>query len=120
MTSTIARDAVIWTRLRQCVPLMLVALQHTVLTWFWLSVRQCPTLNCKLQSPQEHYNSDQVCTLPYKARGFLTGRIATLLYLQVNQLLEVGDKAQGMNKYVAMEKWANQVKSIHQTVCNRA
>eukprot|EP00879_Flechtneria_rotunda_P003357 GHRR01003585.1.p1 GENE.GHRR01003585.1~~GHRR01003585.1.p1 ORF type:complete len:436 (+),score=159.47 GHRR01003585.1:213-1520(+) len=39
---------------------------------------------------------------------------------QVNQLLEVGDKAQGMNKYVAMEKWANQVKSIHQTVCNRA
>lgn len=34
-------------------------------------------------------------------------------------MLEVGDKAQGMNKYVALDKWANQLKSIHWTVCNK-
>jgi hypothetical protein len=38
---------------------------------------------------------------------------------QVGQLLEVGDKAQGMNKYTAMDKWASQIKSIHTTVCNK-
>lgn len=38
---------------------------------------------------------------------------------QVNQLLEVGDKAQGMTKYTAMDKWASQIKSIHTTVCNK-
>ncbi len=45
----------------------------------------------------------------------LCGALAT----QVNQMLEVGDKAQGMNKYVALDKWANQLKSIHGIVCNR-
>jgi hypothetical protein len=39
--------------------------------------------------------------------------------LQVNQLLEVGDKNAGMQKYSAMDKWANQLKSIHNTVCNK-
>lgn len=39
--------------------------------------------------------------------------------MQVQQLLEVGDKSQGMNKYTAMDKWANQLKSIHTTVCNK-
>lgn len=38
---------------------------------------------------------------------------------QVNQLLEVGDRAAGMNKYTAMDKWANQLKSIHTSVCNK-
>jgi hypothetical protein len=38
---------------------------------------------------------------------------------QVNQLLEVGDKNAGMQKYTAMDKWANQVKGIHTTVCNK-
>lgn len=38
---------------------------------------------------------------------------------QVNQLLEVGDKNAGMQKYTAMDKWANQLKSIHTTVCNK-
>jgi hypothetical protein len=39
--------------------------------------------------------------------------------LQVNQLLEVGDKNAGMQKYMAMDKWANQLKSIHTSVCNK-
>lgn len=39
--------------------------------------------------------------------------------VQVNQLLEVGDKNAGMQKYMAMDKWANQLKSIHTSVCNK-
>jgi COP9 signalosome complex subunit 2 len=38
---------------------------------------------------------------------------------QVNQLLEVGDKAAGSGKYAAMSKWAGQLASIHTAVCNK-
>jgi hypothetical protein len=38
---------------------------------------------------------------------------------QVNQLLEVGDKAAGSGKYSAMSKWAGQLASIHATVSNK-
>jgi hypothetical protein len=38
---------------------------------------------------------------------------------QVNQLLEVGDRNAGMHKYTAMDKWANQLRSIHSGVCNK-
>jgi COP9 signalosome complex subunit 2 len=39
--------------------------------------------------------------------------------LQVNQLLEVGDRNAGMHKYTALDKWANQLRSIHTGVCNK-
>jgi hypothetical protein len=38
---------------------------------------------------------------------------------QVNQLLEVGDRAAGSGKYAAMGKWAGQLQSIHAAVCNK-
>lgn len=38
---------------------------------------------------------------------------------QVNQLLEVGDKAAGSGKYAAMGKWAGQLSAIHTAVCNK-
>ena len=41
------------------------------------------------------------------------------LLFQVNQLLEVGDRNAGMQKYTAMDKWANQLKNIHTSVCNK-
>eukprot|EP00898_Chlorokybus_atmophyticus_P001668 jgi/Chlat1/2501/Chrsp175S02371 len=37
---------------------------------------------------------------------------------QVNQLLELGDKSSGVNKYQAIDKWTTQLKSLHQTVIN--
>jgi hypothetical protein len=41
------------------------------------------------------------------------------LLLQVNQVLEVGDRSTGGNKYTAMDKWAAQLKLIHTSVLNR-
>ena len=38
---------------------------------------------------------------------------------QVNQLLEVGDRAAGSGKYAAMTKWAAQLAAIQGTVCNK-
>jgi len=38
---------------------------------------------------------------------------------QVNQLLELADKAKGTNKYIAVSKWNNQLRTLHQTVVNK-
>mmetsp|Transcript_6044 Transcript_6044/g.12312 ORF Transcript_6044/g.12312 Transcript_6044/m.12312 type:complete len:437 (-) Transcript_6044:212-1522(-) len=38
---------------------------------------------------------------------------------QVNQLLELGDKAKGTKKYLAVSKWNSQLQSLHQTVVNK-
>ncbi|KAI8462524.1 MAG: PCI-domain-containing protein [Monoraphidium minutum] len=38
---------------------------------------------------------------------------------QVNQLLEVGDKAASSGKYGAMAKWAGQITALHTAVCNK-
>mmetsp|Transcript_25672 Transcript_25672/g.35458 ORF Transcript_25672/g.35458 Transcript_25672/m.35458 type:complete len:438 (+) Transcript_25672:60-1373(+) len=38
---------------------------------------------------------------------------------QVNQLLEVGERTKGVSKYVAINKWNNQLASLHQTVVNK-
>ena len=42
-----------------------------------------------------------------------------LCALQVNQLLEVGDRNQGTRKYTALDKWATQLMSIHTAVQNK-
>lgn len=39
--------------------------------------------------------------------------------LQVNQVLEVGDRSQGTNKYTAMSKWMQQLQTSHATVLNK-
>ncbi|KAL2239984.1 UNVERIFIED_CONTAM: COP9 signalosome complex subunit 2 [Sesamum indicum] len=39
---------------------------------------------------------------------------------QVNRLLERGDRSKGMKKYTAIDKWNTQLKSLYQTVGNRA
>ncbi|KAL5719444.1 COP9/signalosome complex subunit Csn2 [Ranunculus cassubicifolius] len=38
---------------------------------------------------------------------------------QVNRLLERGDRSKGMKKYVAIDKWNTQLKSLYQTVSTR-
>jgi hypothetical protein len=40
-------------------------------------------------------------------------------HLQVNQLLEVGDKTQGSRKYTALDKWTGQLKQIHNLVVSK-
>eukprot|EP00976_Prorocentrum_cordatum_P102641 1193144-Prorocentrum_minimum.AAC.3 len=45
---------------------------------------------------------------------------ALLLHgVQVNQLLELGDKTKGTKKYLAVSKWNSQLQSLHQTVVNK-
>jgi COP9 signalosome complex subunit 2 len=38
---------------------------------------------------------------------------------QVNQILEVGNRQEGARRYAALEKWANQIGSLHAVVQNR-
>lgn len=38
---------------------------------------------------------------------------------QVNSLLELGGKSRGLKKYMAIDKWTTQLKSLHQTVVNK-
>ncbi|KAK9824575.1 hypothetical protein WJX72_011432 [[Myrmecia] bisecta] len=38
---------------------------------------------------------------------------------QVNQLLELGEKSLGTNKYQAIDKWANHLRTLHATVINK-
>jgi COP9 signalosome complex subunit 2 len=38
---------------------------------------------------------------------------------QVNQLLELGDKTKGKEKYLAVNKWTTQLASLHSTVINK-
>ncbi|KAA3476703.1 CDP-diacylglycerol--serine O-phosphatidyltransferase 1-like [Gossypium australe] len=39
---------------------------------------------------------------------------------QVNRLLECGNRSKGMKKYTAIDKWNTQLRSLYQTVNNRA
>ena len=39
--------------------------------------------------------------------------------LQVNGVLELGDKTSGTNKYAAIDKWACQLRNIHNVVVNK-
>ena len=41
------------------------------------------------------------------------------LALQVNHLLELGDRSQGKDKYEAIDKWAKQLNALHGTVINK-
>ncbi|KAK9831921.1 hypothetical protein WJX74_008615 [Apatococcus lobatus] len=38
---------------------------------------------------------------------------------QVNQLLEVGDRSEGMNRYKAIDKWTNHLKGLHGSVVQK-
>ena len=38
---------------------------------------------------------------------------------QVNEILEVGSRQEGARRYTALEKWANQIGSLHAVVQNR-
>ena len=37
----------------------------------------------------------------------------------MNQLLEVGDRSEGMNRYKAIEKWTNHLKGLHTSVVQK-
>jgi hypothetical protein len=39
--------------------------------------------------------------------------------LQVNQLLEVGDRKEGSGKYQSMDKWTAALRNIHAHVTNK-
>ena len=39
--------------------------------------------------------------------------------MQVNQLLELGDRSSGADKYQAVDKWAKQLQTLHSTVVNK-
>ena len=42
-----------------------------------------------------------------------------LLGVQVNQLLELQDKAAGTQKYEAIQKWTTHVNALHNTIVSR-
>lgn len=67
-----------------------------------------------------------VCHIPVLITSILSPhlplqRLPPLLFshLQVNQVLEVGDRSQGTNKYTAMSKWMQQLQTSHATVLNK-
>lgn len=39
--------------------------------------------------------------------------------IQVNHLLELGDRSQGNDKYEAIDKWSKQLNALHSTVINK-
>lgn len=42
-----------------------------------------------------------------------------MILMQVNHLLELGDRSQGKDKYEAIDKWAKQLNALHSTVINK-
>ena len=49
----------------------------------------------------------------------LSADLVHLGTLQVNHLLELGDRSQGKDKYEAIDKWAKQLNALHSTVINK-
>ncbi|KAG1667626.1 hypothetical protein FOA52_001680 [Chlamydomonas sp. UWO 241] len=70
-----------------------------------------PFISAKLNIPERDVESLLVSLI-------LDNRISGYID-QVNQLLEVGDRAAGTKKYTAMTKWAGQLKAIHSAVLNK-
>ena len=41
------------------------------------------------------------------------------MLMQVNHLLELGDRSQGNDRYEAIDKWSKQLNALHSTVVNK-
>jgi len=70
-----------------------------------------PFISAKLNIPEKDVEQLLVSLiLDNRIQGYID---------QVNQLLEVGSRSQGTRKYTALDKWAQQLKSMHTQVVNR-
>ena len=61
------------------------------------------------------HNSNQYETPTPASSKLYKGDFTT----QVHQLLELADKAQGIEKYEALHKWATHIHTLHTTVAAR-